>query len=180
MKAELDGDVIVLTDLPEEKNEELPGLSFDVVRGFLLPLSWASCVTLRNVMGDDLDIGPNLLKWAQDEKVRVASAMVSKEVTDGEVELDVHEPEYDDGTDDIKPKDVENTWWYELWQGMPEFLNYDVSPWKTVKVHFRNRADLEEFQKRMGFKVTKFPVGTGVVWYPPAEERGNEWRYVDE
>ena len=173
--AEILDDKIKLTG---EGRFDLPGLSF-VDGDWVLPLSFGSCVMLREEYGDDLEIGPVLLQWATDEKARIDEALEARSNGDGPTP-EIHEPEYDPGIEDVKPKKIEDEWWFDLWQGMPEFLNYDVSPWRTVKVHFRNKADLEEFQKRLGFRVTKWPVRTGVIWFPPAEDRGNEWRYTDE
>ena len=38
-------------------------------------------------------------------------------------------------------------WWEEHWQDMPEFVQEDQSPYKSVIVHFENKEDMAEFAK---------------------------------
>jgi hypothetical protein len=63
---------------------------------------------------------------------------------------------------EIKPK------WVEIWQGMPEYEHEDLKPFKTVYVHFRNRADQNKFAELIEQKVGE---KTQFVWYPKAEIR---------
>ncbi len=56
--------------------------------------------------------------------------------------------------------------WEPLWQGMPEFVQDDLEPFKTVKVHFRDTLDQQAFSSLVGQKITEF---TQSIWYPQAE-----------
>jgi hypothetical protein len=59
-------------------------------------------------------------------------------------------------------------WWAE-WQGMPEYVHEDLTAWKSVVVHFRNRTDLEEFSRLVGQKISLAPGpagGSQWIWFP--------------
>ncbi len=45
--------------------------------------------------------------------------------------------------------------WTEHWKGMPEFKQDDNGPWKTIKMHFRNEEDFNEFSKLTGNNLSK-------------------------
>ena len=60
-------------------------------------------------------------------------------------------------------------WWEDEWEGMPEFVQEDLSPWRTIYVHFKSKKDFEDFEKLIGQKVIKFAGGPGTVWYPKAK-----------
>ncbi len=51
-------------------------------------------------------------------------------------------------------------WWQEYWKGMPEFVQKDLAPWKTIYVHFENREGMEAFSKLVdqyvGLAATRF------------------------
>lgn len=65
--------------------------------------------------------------------------------------------------------------WQEEWVGMPEFSQKDMSPYKTIKVHFRNQEDFDEFQKVVCQKVN----GYNLIWFPEAKPRRvSHMRYV--
>ena len=59
-------------------------------------------------------------------------------------------------------------WWEEHWQGMPEYVQEDRMPWKTLPVHFKNENDLNLFSKLVGKKITK---KSRCLWYPDVEIR---------
>ncbi len=66
----------------------------------------------------------------------------------------------------------------EEWEGMPEYVQEDMEPWKSLTVHFENRADMEAFSKLIGQRVLET---TKSLWYPEAEiGRMVTKRYVDE
>lgn len=66
----------------------------------------------------------------------------------------------------------------EEWEGMPEFVQEDLAPWKSVIVHFENRADMDAFAALIGQRLTE---KTQSVWYPEAEiGRYINKRYVCE
>jgi hypothetical protein len=70
-------------------------------------------------------------------------------------------------------------WWQKEWQNMPEFVQDDLMPYRTVYVHFSTQADLEDFAK-----LVKHPEITGRVkymWYPGTAIRSVcKLRYVDD
>lgn len=52
------------------------------------------------------------------------------------------------------------------WKDMPEFIQNDIKPFKTLYVHFRNAIDYEEFQNLVGQKLT---MKTKSIWHPELE-----------
>jgi hypothetical protein len=68
--------------------------------------------------------------------------------------------------------------WQELWQGMPEYVQEDLTPFRTINVRFRCQKDVEEFAKLMGQTIT---LKQKTIWFPFAEpRRAAHLRYVDE
>jgi hypothetical protein len=51
----------------------------------------------------------------------------------------------------------------EEWQGMPEFESEDLTPVKTILVHFCNLNDLKEFADITGNTITE---KTKFIWFP--------------
>jgi len=49
------------------------------------------------------------------------------------------------------------------WHGMPEFEQQDETPYRTIKVHFQNAADVEAFAALLQQQITE---RTGFLWYP--------------
>lgn len=67
--------------------------------------------------------------------------------------------------------------WEECWRGMPEFVQEDLAPWKSIYVHFETREDMERFAKLVKQKIG---LNTRSIWYPEAEiGRMATKRYVD-
>jgi hypothetical protein len=67
--------------------------------------------------------------------------------------------------------------WDEHWQGMPEFVQPDVSPIKSILVHFETRADLDAFSALIGQRVL---MTTRSIWFPEAEiGRYTNKRFID-
>lgn len=54
----------------------------------------------------------------------------------------------------------------ELWEGMPEFEQEDLTAYQTIKVHFASEGDREAFAELVGQKITE---KTPSIWYPAAE-----------
>ena len=54
----------------------------------------------------------------------------------------------------------------EMWEGMPEYDNEDISPYKTIKLHFRNDNDIKEFAEIIKQKITQ---DTRSMWHPKLE-----------
>lgn len=69
-------------------------------------------------------------------------------------------------------------WWKEHWVGMPEFVQEDAKPWKSMYIHFRSLDDLKEFSSIVAQRMT---ADTPSIWYPemPREKRIH-MGYVDE
>lgn len=53
--------------------------------------------------------------------------------------------------------------WKKEWQDMPEFIQEDLTPFKSVIVHFENREDMDSFAKLVEQRITK---KTKFIWYP--------------
>lgn len=85
MKMELDasGGHIALKAPPNAATivRQIPGARHDAKRQtWLLPVSWATCVVARAVVGDDLQIGPRLSEWAKRERAgRIDPALAMRE-----------------------------------------------------------------------------------------------------
>ena len=60
----------------------------------------------------------------------------------------------------------DSEWWEEEWQGMPEFVQEDLSPYKTIMVHFESEEAVKSFAKLVDQKLT---VQTKSIWYPKVE-----------
>jgi len=64
------------------------------------------------------------------------------------------------------------------WVGMPEFIQEDLSPVRTLYVHFATHEDVEAFAELVGQTLTP---KTRYIWYPKAEVLiANDKRYADE
>lgn len=77
----------------------------------------------------------------------------------------------------IKPFLDVPEWWEKHWQGMPEFVQEDQTPYKSIFVHFENKQDMKDFaelvKQKIGFK-------TQSIWYPKVErEQLINKKYVD-
>lgn len=69
-------------------------------------------------------------------------------------------------------------WWHEHWKGMPEFVQEDLAPVKTIYVHFESKEDYQAFSELVGQRLT---MNTRSIWYPEAEiGRTFNKRYIDE
>jgi len=65
--------------------------------------------------------------------------------------------------------------WKKDWEGMPEFENKNLEPFKTVTVHFRNKEDYDQFRKLMDQNMTP---DTKYLWYPCQLKTDNKsYRY---
>lgn len=53
------------------------------------------------------------------------------------------------------------------WQGMPEFVQNDEMPKRTLKVHFDHEKDVQTFAKCVGQKITD---KTKFIWFPFKEK----------
>jgi hypothetical protein len=73
--------------------------------------------------------------------------------------------------------DVEE-WWEDSWKGMPEFVQKDLQPVKTIYVHFEKREHVAKFADLVGQTITP---NTRAIWFPEAEigRFANFKMYVD-
>lgn len=70
VSAEIKSSRIYINSEPRDKDncKQIPGARWDKdERQWHVPVSWAACKQLRSVFGDRLEIGKELLKWAQEE-----------------------------------------------------------------------------------------------------------------
>ncbi len=56
---------------------------------------------------------------------------------------------------------------YEEWKGMPEFIQEQQDPYKTIKVHFACQEDVDEFSKLLEQKINH---GTRSIWFPKLQQ----------
>ena len=84
--AEIDGNEISIKTEYRDRYaiKTIPGAKWSQSGSWRLPLSWASCVALRGVFGERLDIGENLQQWAANEKeTRIDPCMKLRDAVDG-------------------------------------------------------------------------------------------------
>lgn len=83
IKAEIEGNRIYIDSALSDKEDcqSIAGSRWSKnARVWTLPISWASCKSLRAVFGDRLEIGPALLDWAQNElTVRISPSMALRD-----------------------------------------------------------------------------------------------------
>jgi len=60
----------------------------------------------------------------------------------------------------------ENEEWKEHWKGMPEFIQNDLSPYKSIKINFRSLEDMKKFSELINQTVT---MNTRSIWFPKAK-----------
>ena len=66
----------------------------------------------------------------------------------------------------------------DSWKGMPEFVNNDNLPYKSIKISFRNEEDYQEFAKLIEQNLTE---KTKSIWYPKLEIDDNMLkRWIEE
>ncbi len=68
---------------------------------------------------------------------------------------------------EVEETEVDPDHWTQHWKGMPEYKQEDNGPWKTVRIHFRNEEDYNEFAKLTGN--THLTKKTKSAWYPKLE-----------
>jgi hypothetical protein len=68
--------------------------------------------------------------------------------------------------------------WEEAWRGMPEFIQRDLQPFKSLVVHFESRDEMDAFSRLIKQKIG---IDTKSIWYPEAEvNRTTNKRYVEK
>jgi len=53
--------------------------------------------------------------------------------------------------------------WTEHWQGMPEYKMQDITPIRSLQIHFKTQADVVAFQQATGLRITS---ETKSLWFP--------------
>ena len=64
---------------------------------------------------------------------------------------------------------IEDEIWRREWKDMPEFIQEDLHPFRSITVHFRNKKDMEEFAELVEQGIT---VRTQSIYYPKEEIEG--------
>lgn len=64
-------------------------------------------------------------------------------------------------------KSVLNGEWTKEWMNMPEFVQEDLTPYKTLSVYFLKDEDVKKFSNLVGQKITE---KTKALWYPKKEK----------
>lgn len=68
--------------------------------------------------------------------------------------------------------------WRKHWRGMPEFVQDDLRPKRSIIVHFRGDDDVVRFAELLGQTISPRQKS---LWYPPVEIRvASDRKYVDE
>ena len=68
--------------------------------------------------------------------------------------------------------------WRKEWQGMPEFFQEDLTPFRVINIRFRSEEYVQEFAKLVEQVITP---RQKALWFPFAEfRRASHLRYVDE
>lgn len=85
--ASIENNEITVQTEYRDKNaiKSIPGVKWSQTGHWRLPLAWASCVALRGVFGDRLEISEDLVAWATNERqTRVEPAMALRDALDAE------------------------------------------------------------------------------------------------
>ena len=68
--------------------------------------------------------------------------------------------------------------WRKEWQGMPEFFQENLMPFRVINLRFRSEEDVQEFARLVEQVITP---KQKALWFPFAEfRRASHLRYVDE
>ncbi len=72
----------------------------------------------------------------------------------------------------------ENPPWKQLWDGMPEYEQQDLTAWHSVKISFRSERDMAKFAELIGQPITS---KTKFAWYPEMPiRRTTDKRWISE
>ncbi len=67
--------------------------------------------------------------------------------------------------------------WKKEWKDMPEYVQKDLMPIKTIRVHFEKQEDVKKFAELVGQKIG---MKTPSIWFPaPDIFKPGAFRYVD-
>ena len=87
------------------------------------------------------------------------------------VRVDSNQESLFDDIDERKPCEKE-------WQDMPEFSLKNLTPMRTIKIHFRSQKDIDKFSETIEQKILP---NYKSYWFPEAKvNEVSKYRYVDE
>lgn len=99
----------------------------------------------------------------------------------GKTEINLSEEEKNDlsvlfGEDSWE--DDEDDSWKKHWKDMPEFVQEEQKPYRTLYVHFETEEDLQNFSSLISQKI---PEKAKFIWHPKKEKEENIlWRWMEE
>lgn len=68
--------------------------------------------------------------------------------------------------------------WKDHWIGMPEFIQDDKTPYKSIKINFQTEQDYLLFQETIKQKLTS---KTKSIWFPYIEKTDHsKLKYIDK
>lgn len=193
--------------VPHEKNWRThPTAQSEALRGVLAEIGWADTIKVRELSDGRMQIVDGHLRQGMDETVPVLVLDLNDEETlqvlatmdpigamaetsNAALESLMRDVRFDSAATqktlgDLArsvgiiqlPGEGENDPDVE-WRGMPEFEQLDIDSWKCLKVHFKDAADYQAFQRLIGQTLTDL---TRAIWYPKAEIGvAADKRYVD-
>jgi hypothetical protein len=72
----------------------------------------------------------------------------------------------------------DSEWWREHWRGMPEFVQRNEHPLRTIELYVRDREARNDLARRLGQKITD---ATKSLWHPEAGVKSKmNQRYVQD
>ena len=57
--------------------------------------------------------------------------------------------------------------WAEYWEGMPEYVHEELTPYREVKLRFASEEDIRAFEACTGLTVPKM---RNWIWYPELQQ----------
>lgn len=73
---------------------------------------------------------------------------------------------------------IKNGEWKQEWLDMPEFEQEDLSPYRTIFIHFRNDEDVRAFERLLGQTITE---KKKYYWFPEKITKSSKnKRYIDD
>ena len=75
-------------------------------------------------------------------------------------------------------EEIMNGEWKQEWLEMPEFVQENRAPYRTIYIHFECEEDVKEFSKLIDQNITP---NRKYYWYPEREPNSVvDKRYIDE
>ena len=68
--------------------------------------------------------------------------------------------------------------WQQHWVGMPEYEQENLSPYKTLKINFRNEEDVKKFSELLQQNITD---KTKSIWFPEYDrEKPSNFLFISD